>query len=181
MDNGESSYRRYLDGDETAFALVQEEYFDPLTFFIHRYVHDVSAAEDLAIDSLVELIVHKHRYRFQQPLKTYLFSIGRHKALDYIRRRNRIRMVSLEESGDPEDEKSLEADLLASQRQRAVNTALKQLPEQMQIAIHLVYFEELSYEDAGKVMGKSKKQVDNLLYRGKAMLRSILGKESDLL
>ena len=90
-------------------------------------------------------------------------------------------MVSLEESGDPEDEKSLEADLLASQQQRAVNTALKQLPEQMQIAIHLVYFEELSYEDAGKVMGKSKKQVDNLLYRGKAMLRSILGKESDLL
>ena len=62
-----------------------------------------------------------------------------------------------------------------------MNTALKQLPEQMQIAIHLVYFEELSYGDAGKVMGKSKKQVDNLLYRGKAMLRSILGKESDLL
>ena len=62
----------------------------------------------------------------------------------------------------------------------ALNNALKSLPEEMQAAIHLVYFEELSYEDTAKVMGKSKKQIDNLLYRAKAILRDTLGKEMNL-
>ena len=50
----------------------------------------------------------------------------------------------------------------------------------MQAAVHLVYFEELSYEDAAKVLGKSKKQIDNLLYRAKTALRNALGKEMNL-
>ena len=58
-----------------------------------------------------------------------------------------------------------------------VNAALARLPEDMRIAVHLVFFEELSYEEAARVMGKNKKQVDNLLYRAKNQLRTILGAE----
>ena len=47
MDNGESSYRRYLSGDESAFHDIVKEYFDPLVWFLHRYVRDMAAAEDL--------------------------------------------------------------------------------------------------------------------------------------
>ena len=39
MDNGASSYRRYLDGDEAAFDDILRLYRDNLTFFINRYVH----------------------------------------------------------------------------------------------------------------------------------------------
>ena len=51
----------------------------------------------------------------------------------------------------------------------------------MRLAVHLVYFEELSYEEAARVMKKNKKQIDNLLYRAKSLLRSELGKEYDLI
>ena len=34
MDNGASSYRRFLDGDETAFREIMEEYHHGLVFFI---------------------------------------------------------------------------------------------------------------------------------------------------
>ncbi|MBR2220459.1 MAG: hypothetical protein IJ974_05730, partial [Phascolarctobacterium sp.] len=40
----------------------------------------------------------------------------------------------------------------------------------------LIYFEEMTYEEAAKVMKKNRKQVDNLLYRAKKELRIILGK-----
>lgn len=33
MDNGASSYRRYLDGDESAFDEIIKELFDSLVFF----------------------------------------------------------------------------------------------------------------------------------------------------
>ncbi len=61
-----------------------------------------------------------------------------------------------------------------------VNQALEQLPEEMRLVIHLVYFEELSYEETAKIMKKNKKQVDNLLYRAKQALRPILGREGNL-
>ena len=58
-----------------------------------------------------------------------------------------------------------------------MNEGLKKLPTDMRIVVHLIYFEELSYEDAAKIMGKNRKQIDNLLYRAKSMLRTILQKE----
>jgi RNA polymerase sigma-70 factor (ECF subfamily) len=50
----------------------------------------------------------------------------------------------------------------------------------MQIAMHLVYIEELSYKEAAKILKKSPKQVDNLLTRAKSTLRTTLSKEGDL-
>ena len=67
------------------------------------------------------------------------------------------------------------------QKSTDLRQALAQLPEQMQEVIHLIYFEELTYDEAAKIMKKSKKQVDNLLYRSKNMLRTILGKEGEQL
>lgn len=46
MDNGASSYRRFLEGDESAFDEIMKELFDGLVFFIDRYVHDIHAVED---------------------------------------------------------------------------------------------------------------------------------------
>ena len=63
----------------------------------------------------------------------------------------------------------------------AVNAAVAKLPEDMRVVIHLIYFEEMTYDEAAKVMKKNRKQVDNLLYRAKKELRIILGKDGELL
>ena len=178
MDNGASSYRRYLDGEEEAFGEIVEELFEPLVFFIDRYVRDIYAAEDIAIDAFSDLIVHRHRYHFGVSLKTYLFMIGRSRALNHIKSRARRRELPLEEAACLEDRKDMEQRLLQDERKRAVNEALGKLPEDMRLAVHLVYFEELSYEEAARVMKKSRKQIDNLLYRAKRSLRAILEKEA---
>lgn len=76
---------------------------------------------------------------------------------------------------------ALEETVLKNERKRIVNNALDSLPDDMRVVIHLIYFEDLSYDEAGKVMKKSRKQVDNLLYRAKKELRIILGKDGELL
>lgn len=181
MDNGASSYRRYLDGDEAAFDEILNLYRDNLTFFLNRYVHDPEAAEDLAIDTFMYLIVHRWRYNFVTPFKTYLFMIGRSRALDYLKHRKKLTMVPLSEvEGTVSDSVSLEELILLDERKQALNRALSRLPEDMQLAVHLVYFEALTYDDAAKVMEKNRKQVANLLYRAKEKLRTILGKDGEL-
>ena len=71
MDNGASSYRRFLEGDESAFDAIMKELFDSLVFFIDRYVHDIHAAEDIAIDAFSDLVVNKHRYNFDMNPKVW--------------------------------------------------------------------------------------------------------------
>ena len=177
MDNGASSYRRFLDGDESAFDEIMKELFDNLVFFIDRYVHDIHAAEDIAIDAFSDLVVNKHRYNFKVTLKTYLFMLGRSRALNYIKHRKVIDFVELTEADKASSEQeTLEEIVLADERKRVVNNALNTLPDDMRVVIHLIYFEDLSYDEAAKVMKKNRKQIDNLLYRAKKELRIILGK-----
>ena len=182
MDNGASSYRRFLDGDESAFDEIMKELFDNLVFFIDRFVHDIHVAEDIAIDAFSDLVVNKHRYNFKVTLKTYLFMLGRSRALNYIKHRKVIDVVELTEADKASSEQeTLEELVLADERKRVVNNALNALPDDMRVVIHLIYFEDLSYDEAAKVMKKNRKQVDNLLYRAKKELRIILGKDGELL
>ncbi len=182
MDHGASSYRRYLDGDDSAFDEIIKEYFDNLVFFIDRYIHDVHAAEDIAIDAFSDLIVHKKRFNFQVSLKTYLFMIGRSRALNYIKHRSKLAFVELSQVQEqPSVDFTPEESILADERSKAVNAALEQLSQELRIVIHLVYFENLSCDEAAKVMKKNRKQVYNLLYRAKNALRTILGEEGERL
>lgn len=165
-------YRRYRNGDEAAFAEIVKLYFSNMVFFIDRYVHDPEEAQDIAIDTFTELVVHPGRYNFKTSLKTYLFAIARHKALNFVKRRSRR-----PEEADPGHDTvtgSAEERIMADQQKRQLHEAMASLPEDQRIAVHLVYFEDLSCEDAAKVMKKSRKQVYNLLYRAKTALRDIL-------
>ena len=182
MDNGAGSYRRFLNGEESAFDELMEEYFRKLVFFIDRYVHDVPTAEDIAIDVFSDLIVHRHRYNFKVSMKTYLFMLGRSRALDALRHRKVLQTVGLQEAAElPDEEDVLEELVLADERKRAVSAALARLPEDMRVAVHLVYLEGLPYDEAARIMKKTAKQVDNLLYRAKKELRIILGEDGERL
>ena len=182
MDNGASSYRRFLDGDKSAFDDIMKELFNNLVFFINDYVHDIYAAEDIAIDAFSDLIVNKHRYNFKVTLKTYLFMIGRSRALNYIKHRKVIDFVELNDTEEVLDEQeALEKNILENEKKQIINRALDKLSEYMRVIVHLIYFENMSYDEAAKVMKKNRKQVDNLLYRAKKELRIILGEDGELL
>ena len=183
MDNGESSYRRFLAGDENAFVEFVDAYRESLIFFLYRIIGDLNAAEDLAEDVFVEVLLHPGRYRFQCALKTWLFTIGRNKAVSFLRKTSRIHLVPPDEAGrlaevsNEEAAAGLEAAVLDSEEKRQVNAAMRRISEDYRMALHLVYFEELTYEDAAAVMKKNRKQIENLVYRGKQSLRKVLEQE----
>lgn len=181
MDHAAQCWRRYLDGDESGFDELLKTHRDALTFFLCRYVHDEAIAEDLCIDTYMELLLHKRRYNFKIPLKNYLFMVAHSRAVDYLRHANKFAAVELSEAeSETADGETPEEILLKTEQSRALSRAMRELPDEMQIAMHLVYIEELSYKEAAKIMKKSPKQVDNLLNRAKTTLRTTLSKEGDL-
>lgn len=173
MQVGENSYRRYLEGDEDAFTEVLELYFNNLTLFINGYLNDIHASEDVAIDTMLELVVHKKRYAFRSSLKTYLFAIARHKALNHLKKHRRTVLVPPDEL-ELADRISLEQEVIENERKRRLHRAIVSLESELQTAVHLVYIEGMSYKEAASVMKKSPKQVDNLITRAKARLKEEL-------
>jgi len=177
VDNGASSYRRFLEGDEDAFGEIIDLYREGLIFFINRFVHNISVAEELSEDVFLELLIHKHRYNFKNSLKTYLYAIGRHKALDYIRKLARRDEVPLDESVYAAQASDFDENFLTGERSRQLHEAIDSLNGDYRTVLHLLYFEDMSAEQAGKVMSKNRKQVENLAYRAKNALRIALEKE----
>lgn len=195
MDDGASSYRRFHNGDREAFVEIVDLYRENLIFFLYRFVGDMEVAEDLAEDVFVELLLHPGRFRFQCSLKTWLFSIGRNKAISYIRKQSKVICVEPGETGrlmegrgwdasfnpncvsGQQTQETLEEAVLRGEEKQALSRAMERISGDYSTAIHLVYFEELTYEEAGRVMKKSRKQIENLIYRGKQALRKILEEE----
>lgn len=90
MDNGESSYRRFIEGDQSAFDELMDAYRDRLIFFIKGYVRSAEEAQDIAMDTFVEILVHPGRFRFKSSFKTYIYSVARHKAIDFLRKKRTV-------------------------------------------------------------------------------------------
>ena len=178
MDKASSCYQRYLEGDENAPREIMDELFYGLVFFTDRIVHDVHAAEDIALDVMADLFVHKHRYDFRTSLKTYVYMRAKSRALDHLRRCRWTNLTELSEAeAYPDERAELERRVLENERKRAVNSAVEALPAEMRAAVHLVCFDGMSYAEAAKVMGKNRKQIDNLLFRAKKELAASLGEE----
>ncbi len=171
-DRGAELYRAYLDGDSEAFETLVGLYRENVIFFCLRYLSVFEDAEDAAAEAFAALIINPTRYDFKTAFKTYLFSIAKKKAVDIYRKR--ARLASVDAVTDSEWAETIEASVLAEEEKRELHRALASLPADYGTVLHLVYFEELSCAEAASVMGKTKKQTENLLYRAKKTLRTRL-------
>ncbi len=178
MDKGNELFRNYVSGDEGAVRELILLYKDSLIFFINRYVANLSCAEEIAEDSFVELILHKERFNFKYSVKTYLYTIGRNKALNHLKKLSRRRTESINDfEYTLSEEEDLERKVLENERKKILNICLERITPDYRTALYLVYFEQMSTDDCMRVMKKSRKQIENLLYRGKEALKRELGKE----
>lgn len=175
--DGESLYRQYLSGEKTAFDGIVELYRENLIFFINRYTGDLDAAEDLSQDAFLELLLHPKRYDFRVSLKTYLFTIARNKAFNYLKKQGRIVYSDEETTEKSEAYRSFEQEMLKNEEKRTLHKAIAGLPQDYATVIHLLYFEDMSYSEAGAVMKKSRKQIENLIMRARAALHATMERE----
>ncbi len=178
MDNGASSYRRFLDGDESAFAELVEMYAYNLIFFINGFVHNVATAEDLMEETFCDLIFYKSRFKGKSLFKTYLFSIARNKAVDFVRKNPCLLNTGKNDmEQESEDFERLENKVIEDERNIQINKALEKINPEYRIVLHLIYFEDMTYEQAAHILKKNNKQMKNLVYRSKQALKATMEKE----
>ena len=177
MDNGASSYRRFLDGDDKGLAEIVRDYSDGLTLYLCGIVNNFTLAEELMEETLFKLITKKPKYRPTHSFKTWLYTIGRHVAIDHLRRQKRSDISLDELEGVVSDRFDLERLYLAEEQKVVLHQAMGKLHAEYRQVLWLLYFEDLSHAEVAAVMGKTPRQMKNLVFRAKNALRSELEKE----
>ena len=178
MDNGASSYRRFLEGDDDGIVEIIKDHKDGFMLYLNSFVQNIHLAEDLTEDTFVKLIAKRPRFSGRSTFKTWLYSIGRNVALDYLRKNAKMPTVSAEEAAVLiADEADVVRNYLRTEQKLQLHAALKRLNKDYRQVLVLVYFEEFDNAQVASIMGKSKKQIENLVYRAKLSLKSELEKE----
>ena len=177
MDNGASSYRRFLDGDETGLAEIIKEYNDGLTFYLNSFLGDLNAADELSEDVFVKLGVKKPHFSGRSSFKTWLYAIGRNLALDHLRKASKSDSISIEDGPEPAAESDPEREYLREERKIQLHRAMRGLKPEYRQVLWLTYFEGFSTRETAEVMGKSVHNAEVLASRARQALRSVLEKE----
>ncbi|MBD5088278.1 MAG: RNA polymerase sigma factor [Clostridiales bacterium] len=178
MDNGASSYRRFLDGDDSGIVEIVRDYKDGLILYLNGYVNNIFIAEELTEDTFFKLMVKKPGFLPKYSFKTWLYTIGRNVALDYIRKRKKIATDTIENYEFlAKEEDTLLQEYLREEQKQMIHKALEKLKSEYKEVLQLTYFEGFTNAETAKIMKKSKRQVEMLVYRAKKSLKTELLKE----
>ena len=174
MGNGESSYRRFLAGDNEGMLEIVCEYQAGLTLFLNSYVQDIHLAEDLAEDTFLELMIKHPKFSGKSSFKTWLFAIGRNLTAKHLRKHAKLSVVPLESQDYISVEDDIEDNYIKTEQKRMIHQALHQLKLEYRQVLFLSYFEGFSIAEIALIMKKPEKSVKNYLYKAKIALRAEL-------
>lgn len=168
-------YERFLAGDIKGFEELVIRHKNGLIYFINRYVKDISAAEDIAQDVFVEFYLHKERYNPDKEFKTYIYTIGHNRAVDYIRKNSRLVFVD-EYTEQMSEEDELFNKVVRDEEKSKLHKAIRELKSEYQAAITLIDIEAMSYDMAAAILGKTPAQMKILIFRArKSLAKKIKG------
>ena len=140
---------------------------------------DPLEAEDTLQTVYLKILEGRAKYKGKSAFKTWLFAVIRNTAVD-LQRRKRVRQLGLISYGETiVDETSVEKNE-PSQTLAHFEKALGELSQRQQQILELVFYHDVTLEQAAEVMGISVGSVRTHYHRGKKRIRHLMGKSETL-
>jgi RNA polymerase sigma-70 factor, ECF subfamily len=167
-------------GSEEAFAYLMAVYRNPVYNMVWHITGDGSDAGDVLQNVFVKIVRGIKQFRNGSSLKTWIYRIAVHEALNYRRswfRRHRREAFSLDDEQpaarlvDGRLEDSPYELVEQQERQEVVAKALRTLAEPYRTVVVLRELEDLSYEEISEVLDLAEGTVKSRLKRGRELLR----------
>jgi len=176
-DQDEELLRRSAKGDEEAFTVLYRRHADVLYRFAFRMTGSSWGAEEIVQDVFMTLVREPGKYDAERgTLPAFLFGITRNKIMKYNERLPReISLVERQEDGSGGGlalRDSFTPAMWAEQRERLekVRAAVMELPIEFRETVVLCELEEMSYEQAARMLDCPIGTIRSRLHRGRALL-----------
>lgn len=172
-------------GDMSAFELLVRRYQDALVNYIYYTINDYHRAEDLAQETFLRVYKSASRYEPRASFKSWLYTIATNLSRNEIRNRARRKTYYLEDMVDENEDvyhsefmvdTRFQPDILyeKKEREQLIRKTLKQLPENQRLALTLVTYQELSYEEISEILNCSVGAVKSLIHRARQNMKKLL-------
>ena len=141
-------YQEFLNGNKKSFEELVIKNKDKLIYFLQNYLKNIDISEDIAQDVFVYILIHKTNYDFKYSFRTYLYTIGKSKAINYIKREKKI-IYNDEVLNNMKihDKEELEEKVFRTERARNLKDDINKLKKEYKLAIYLADIEGLSYKE----------------------------------
>jgi len=155
---------------------IYEAYYNDLYYFLVYFTNKQEDAEDLTQEVFSRLLKAWPQYDGRVAMKTWLFSIAKHVAIDHYRKMKWQRLFSdiwlirmMTKEGLPEPELEMKEEM------RLIKEALQRLKPHLRIVVILRYIEEYSVKETAELLSIPETKVRVDCHRALQSLKKMLG------
>jgi len=165
--------KRWRNGDEAAGQRLFRRHTDTLYRFFQNKI--ASGAEDLMQQTLLACLQNQDQYEQRSSFRSYLLGVARYQLFDYYRR-NKVDTAHLELGTVTVQDLALSpsSQVVQARENRLLLEALRRLPINLQIALELSYWEDLSGPELAEILEVPLNTAYSRLRRAKQLLKEQL-------
>jgi len=174
-----------LGGNQRAYTQLMSASRENIYFMMFKMVNNRDDAEDLTIEAFGKAFKRLEQYRPDFAFSTWLFKIASNNCIDFLRKKKKATLVSLDqgysnEDGDEmtidieEDNLNPEQAFMKEQRKEEMHKIVDQLKPKYKQLVELRYFEEMSYEEIADELNLPLGTVKAQLFRARELMFEIL-------
>lgn len=171
--------QRIANDDKRALDQLYKDYRNPFLIYFKRYAIPEEEIKDLYQETIVafyQSVLMGKIENISSSIKTYIFGIGKNKAIDHIRKTKKsIGLLAIDKDGEYEEIDLEEKGL--SKYQRKLRNSFKQLGESCRNMLTMFYYRGLDISDIVDLGGyKDANTVKSHKSRCLKQLRSLVNK-----
>lgn len=165
---------KVIAGNDHAFRILVEKYRNHLFRTVFSVLKDQKEAEDATQEVFIKIYTSLPKYE-NQGFKTWLTRIAINHAIDVKRKQQRRRedvMEEMELQIESPESNNVELEVIKRERQKLVQSRLKEVPENYRDVIYGFYIEEKSYQEIASEQNVQVKTIETKLYRARLWIKN---------
>ncbi len=167
------------EGSPAAFEELVAKYQSKVFSMALSFTRNREAADDLAQEIFLKAYLALPRFHGKSEFGTWLYRISINHIKDYLRKKSRVKEVSLEDvaevsASNREQMERAEQEQETEARRTLVQRFVQGLPEKYRVIVTLRDIQGLAYEQISQTLKLSPGTVDSRLHRARRMLRKKL-------
>jgi len=162
-------------GDQKAWEELYLHLADSLINFLNQLIHSYEDASDVSQEIFIYLWENHHKINPQKNIKSYLYTIARSYAYDFLKEKRRNNVAySLSDSIDPAILDHAPDDfVIADEMKILIRMSLESMPKQQRRIFEMSRYEGLSNDAIAKALNITPATVSNYIYAATKELKKL--------
>lgn len=175
----------FLAGDDPAFEQLVDKYLKPIYNFLYHFVSDRENLDDITQETFIKAWKNIKKFDQEKKFKTWLFTIAKNTALDYLKKKKTIPFSMFTDSEgynkleDISEDSILPDEFLErADATKDLEEILKKIPDQYQIILSMRYRDDFSLHEIAAILKIPYNTIKSQHQRGLKILKAKLSKFS---